>query len=363
MTEVKHIVFAVTNDLVRDQRMHRICQSLVDNRHSVTLIGRKLRNSPELRESPYQQLRLDCWFTRSVLFYLEYNIRLFLALANKKMDVICACDSDTLLACGSAAWVRRKPLVFDAHEYFTEVPELTNKPFVRWTWRCIERLFIPLTRARYTVSFSLADELERNTGKAFEVIRNLPDVQPTEPSGQMPNILIYQGMLNEGRGLENTIRALQQLDDFDLWIVGTGIKRNTLESLVEQLNLQDRITFFGFVYPDEIPQLTRKAGIGLNLLDTQSLNYYYSAANKYFDYINSGIPCLTMNTPEYRRYNRGGHLAVLLDNTSVKAIVDAVKYLSGEDHYRNLKQNISQRAEEFTWTREKEKLLTLYNAL
>ncbi|HRB68220.1 MAG TPA: hypothetical protein PLO32_10550, partial [Chitinophagales bacterium] len=69
------IICTVTNDLVYDQRMQRICTSLQNNSYAVELVGRKLSNSPSLQAHNFQQTRLNCWFTKGVLFYAEFNIR------------------------------------------------------------------------------------------------------------------------------------------------------------------------------------------------------------------------------------------------------------------------------------------------
>ena len=74
------IAVSVTNDLNQDQRMHRICNSMLDAGYEVVLIGREKRSSQELLKQRFEQKRLKCWFESGVLFYFEYNIRLFIFL-------------------------------------------------------------------------------------------------------------------------------------------------------------------------------------------------------------------------------------------------------------------------------------------
>jgi hypothetical protein len=47
---LRKIYFTVTNDLVYDQRMQRICTSLAENDFDVVLIGRKLGHSLPLEK-------------------------------------------------------------------------------------------------------------------------------------------------------------------------------------------------------------------------------------------------------------------------------------------------------------------------
>ena len=155
--------------------MQRICGSLANAGYEVTLLGRKLKNSKKLSEFNFNQQRLYCFFTKGKLFYLEYNIRLFFFfLFLRKYDAICAVDLDTLLAATLAAKIRRKKLIYDAHEYFTEVPEVVERPRIKKIWEWVAKTCIHRCDACYTVCQSLSAEFKKHYGKDFEVIRNLP---------------------------------------------------------------------------------------------------------------------------------------------------------------------------------------------
>jgi hypothetical protein len=51
---------------------------------------------------------------------------------------------------------RRKRLVFDSHEYFTEVPELVERRLTRANWVREEKITFPRVHAAYAVNESLA---------------------------------------------------------------------------------------------------------------------------------------------------------------------------------------------------------------
>ena len=75
-----------------------------------------------------------------------------------------------------------------------------------------------------------------------------------------------------------------------LWLVGEGDLSVKLRELVKSYKLDQKVKFKGYLKPTELPEITAKATIGLNLLENTSLNYYYSLANKAFDYIQAEIP-------------------------------------------------------------------------
>mgnify|MGYP000632638648 CR=1 FL=1 len=157
------IILTVTNDLAYDQRMIRICGSLAKAGHEVELVGRRRRGSPELPDMPYSQTRLPCHFEKGKFFYLEYNLRLFVFLLFRRFDALCAIDLDTILPCLWASQLHRKPCLYDAHEYFTEVPEVTRRPRIRRIWEKVADYAIPRMKlwrdALHAFGFK-CDELE-----------------------------------------------------------------------------------------------------------------------------------------------------------------------------------------------------------
>src|SRR5688500_462724 len=151
MERVKKIIFTVSNDLNYDQRMQRICSTLQDAGYDVTLVGRKRISSNALVAQPYKQVRMNVWFDNGKLFYVELNLRLFFYLLTKPFDIVCGIDLDTIMPCWIASKVKSKTCVYDAHELFTEVPEVISRPAVRNVWLSIEKFIVKRIKYFYTV--------------------------------------------------------------------------------------------------------------------------------------------------------------------------------------------------------------------
>ncbi len=361
----KRILCTVTNDLTYDQRMHRICTTLAQNGYQVTLIGRKLPHSLPPDTAPFAQHRLPCRFNKGFLFYAEFNLRLWWLLMRTPYDAVCSVDLDTLPAGCLATLLRRKKRVFDAHEYFTEVPEVTGRPFVKLFWSVVAGCCLPFYRHAYTVGPALAAIFSKKYGLPFSVIRNVPNLESQSP--KLPgtaNILLYQGALNESRGIEQLLEAMQQLEGVELWLAGEGDLSDALRQKARDLGLKDKVRFLGFVKPADLKTLTRQAWLGLNVLENKGLSYYYSLANKFFDYVHAEIPVLTMDFPEYRALNREYEVAILLDYLSADAIVGAVRHLQQHpEHYERLCAATRQARQAWNWEREKTALLDCWNAV
>lgn len=366
---MKRIVLTVTTDLSFDQRMQRIAAALAEGGYDVWLVGRALPDSPPLQPAPWHQVRLSCRHHKGKLFYLEYNRKLWSLLRQLECDTIAAADLDTLLPAAQVASAKRIPLVFDAHEHFTEVPEVVERPLVRWLWGRVAHYGIPRARLAYTVGPRLADLLARTYRRPFEVVRNVPvfderlpvRTRPPEP----PFVILYQGALNEGRGLECAIEAMTRLPDtFELWLAGEGDRSAALRQKAAASPASARIRFLGKVPPALLRKLTPEAWLGLNLLEHKGLSYYYSLANKAFDYMHAGVPALHPDFPEYRQLVADHGVGLLLERLSPTLLAQTIERLAAQpEQWRTIHQRCLEARRHLNWQQEADHLRALYARL
>lgn len=342
--------------------MDRICTALVQAGYFVTLIGFTKNNSINTEQKPYRQVRLNLLFRKGKLFYIEYNIRLFWYLIWRRFDIYNGIDLDTLVPVFLAAKLKRKPIVYDAHEYFTELPEVVSRPAIKKMWLAVERFLLPRIRYNYTVGDSIADILTKKYGQPFHVIRNVPymrDAAPVERKGY----IVYQGALNQGRGLEPLFAAMANVDA-TLWVVGEGDLSAQLRALAATYPHADRIQFLGYKRPAELKQITDEAILGVNLVEHLGLSYYYSLSNKFFDYIHAGIPQVTMHFPEYVQLNNLYHVAELIPDLHPDTISNAINaILCNKTHYAALAANTISARKELNWQKEEAKLIAIYRQI
>jgi hypothetical protein len=348
--------------------MQRICTSLSNAGYTILLVGRKLHNSIAANKEGFKQKRLRCLFNSGPMFYTEYNLRLFFYLLFVKMDTICAIDLDTILPCYFVSVLRKKKRVYDAHELFTEMKEIITRPSVKKVWNKIERFTVPKFKSGYTVSYSIANEFKKRYGVAYEVICNMPAENDIEPSRQTINeyrqygkFVLYQGAVNEARGLENLIIAMKDIDAV-LLIYGDGNIYKKIEQLITETDLESKVLLKGKVVPQELAAITEQAYIGINLVEPIGLNQLYSLANKFFDYIQACVPQVTMNFPEYKRINDEFEVAVLIDTIHATEIVKTINFLLNDIVlYNKLKNNCTVARAILNWQQEEKKLITFYN--
>lgn len=238
---------------------------------------------------------------RGPLFYAFFNIALLFQLLFRRADLLFSNDLDTLSPNFLASQIKRSTLIYDSHEFFTEVPELTHRLGTRAVWEWLEGMLVPKLNYAFTVSPAIADAYQQKYGVEFRVVRNMPllrEMPATEP--ELPPVILYQGAVNLGRGIDLAIRAMQHLEGAVLRIVGTGDVLDDMKQLAQQLNLTNRVQFLGRVPFDQLADITRKASIGLSIEEDFGLNYRYALPNKLFDYIHSSVPVLVSDLPAMR---------------------------------------------------------------
>lgn len=358
------IICTVSNDLIQDNRMFRICNTLTDLSYEVILVGRKRKKSLPFGHHRFSFERILCYFERGFLFYLEYNLRLtyFLFGNIDKNDIIYTVDTDTLLAGGVVKWVKRCHQIFDAHEYFTKVPELIHKPLVRKVWSVIEKIFIPKADVHITVSQSLAKLFSGKYGVSFTELYNVPNLVEIKEKSlpKSVSVIIYIGMLNAGRGLEQIIWAMNDITDAELWIVGHGDIAEELQQIAESSEASQRIIFKGWKSAAETQTLLQQATVGINLLDGSSESYYYSLANKFFDYMHAELPSVNMNFPEYQSITERFEVGILLEDlNSEKMAVTVNSLLRDKVKLEHLKSECRKAKQFFNWEHEARKLSEL----
>jgi len=370
----KRIIFTVSNDLRYDQRMLRICTTLSAAGYEVALVGRHLPSSIPLQPQPYQQIRLKhLFFTAGKLFYIEYNLRLLFFLLFQRFDAICSIDLDTSIPGILISKIKNKPHLFDAHELFTHTPEVERRKSIQKIWESVQKFTFKHTNAAFTVGPAIAQYFEEKYNKPVAVVRNMPIKRgATNPNNtplpawqskidalQGQRFILYQGALNEARGLESMIHAMTEIPAI-LVLAGEGDLSQTLRNLTQSLNVEHKVIFLGMVTPNELPQLTKQAYIGYNVSQNAGLSYYLSLNNKFFDYTKAHLPSLINPFPEYLALMKEFKVG-LATEPDIEDIVNQAKQLfTNQLLYDEIKSNCKLASEKWTWENETPTLINIF---
>jgi len=356
---LKRVFISVINDLATDQRVHRVARLLASEGVEVICIGRSLPDSPEPEEVPFRIERFRMLFSSGPFFYAFYNLRLWLKLLfARKPDLLIPNDLDTLPACYLASRIRRIPLIYDSHELFTQMPELIHRKWVQTIWKLVERTLLPRIRYAVTVNYSIATIYRRLYGTPFRVVRNMPErkvcqSRETSLKGKRgEQMIIYQGALNVGRGLELMIDAMQYLEDARFVIAGSGDIELELKKRVEERGVSERVEFVGRLLPGDLAALTQRADLGISLEEDRGLNYRYALPNKLFDYIQCRVPVLCSALPEMTRIVESYGVGVASGEKDPEKLAGIIRYMLKERSGGAWMEALDLAAEELCWENE-----------
>lgn len=375
MSQTKNRIYvSVSNDLFSDMRVDKVCNTLVSIGFDVHLVGRKLPNSLPLTNRNYKTKRLKLLFKKGALFYAEFNFRLFWYLLFKKHSVLLANDLDTLLANRWVSKLKGSQLVYDSHEYFTEVPELKEGSFAKNTWLKIEKKIFPKLNKVYSVCDSIADIYSTKYGVNVKVVRNIPRIEKIKKYRnraelglpENKKILLLQGAgINLDRGSEEMVEAMKYLPEEYLFvIVGGGDVFEKLKGIIIDNKLENKVMIKGKVPYQELIQYTYQADLGLSLDKNTNLNYEFSLPNKLFDYIHHETPVLASNLTEIRKIVEGNGVGWILQNHNPETIANQIQGIfANESDYLAKKENTKLAAEKLTWENEELVLKHLYSDL
>ena len=370
MFTTKKIAFvSVINDLVTDNRVNKTCMALIECGYDVTLVGRKLSNSLPIPYWSFKTIRLKMIFKKGPVFYFFFNLRLFFVGLINKTDLFYANDLDTLAPMFLLSKLKKKPLIYDSHELFCEVPELKASRIKKSIWQKLEGYIIPKLKTCITVNDSIAKIYEAKYNVPFYIIRNISDFDQTFiPKSRVQlnlpedkKIILLQGAgINVDRGAEELIDAMEFVQNAVLYIIGSGdVWENLKQKVLFNKNIQNKVVLINKLPKFELINYTFNADIGLSIDKNTNLNYLYSLPNKIFDYIQAEIPILASRLPEIENIILHYKIGDFIDDHNPKTIANKLNEMLYSQQLSSYKKYLAIAKKEITWKSEKEKLLTI----
>ncbi|HET9999907.1 MAG TPA: glycosyltransferase [Ktedonobacteraceae bacterium] len=372
-----------------DGRVLREARALIEAGFSVTILDiEKDLTCPAEEEIDGIQVKhivKPAWFmhssSRPRKFVRSIGKIVYSALQLIKMpaDIYHAHDMTALPASYLAACVRRKPLVFDAHEWPLNELRGTKK---RWLLALSTRLLsIILHRCAgiITVSSPIAQEICRRFHVAHvSLVRNILAYQTPLKSNRLHHcsgispekrIVLYQGNLQEDRGLDTLVRAAAFLDEDNMIVLmgkAIGATQAQLEALIADEGVADRVKILPPASYASLLEWTASADMGVIINSPDhSFNVRMSLPNKLFEYLMAGLPVLASPLDAVAQLIRSydvGHVLLSLTPAEVGAtinslLVDRAALSRWSDNARDAVRR------DLCWEKESQHLIHLYQSI
>ena len=369
----RKVTFSVINCICFDQRVRKMAEAVMSLDCDITIVGRRKDHDCSRNTVPFRTYRFRMIFKKGFLFYKFFNIRLFFYLIFHRADLLVANDLDTLLPNYLVSRLKRIPLVYDSHEFFTGVPELNHKPFVKMFWTRLEQLILPRIKYMITVSDSVADAYAELYGVSPVVIWNagwqMPGIKPFNRKDigveETDLLLIMQGTgINIDKGAEELVEAVAGTNGVSLIIVGSGDVIPHLKKMTCELNAESVVKFFPPVMKEELARYTMTADLGMSLEKNTNLNYRFSLPNKFLDYIAAGVPVIAADLPEMSGIISKYGCGILIRETTVgelRGVIEEIR--SDRSKLNSLRENAIKASKKINWETESEKVTVFYKKI
>lgn len=124
------------------------------------------------------------------------------------------------------------------------------------------------------------------------------------------DIVVYQGVMSEGRNVSSLIQMLEYLPvHIKLKLIGDGPDLSTYKKMVNDKGFNERVVFTGKIPYSKLLEESRSSKVGIVVYKLDGLNNYYCSPNKIYEYAQLNIPMLMSSQPFLKgivnKYNIG----------------------------------------------------------
>ena len=341
------------SDIDHDPRVRKVARSLGASGYQVDVLAPTTSATRSDDVGPgvrYSRITRE-WLWRYFVVYQEEFRRAGLA---RQFDYVHANDLTTLTTGWVLARARRVPLIYDAHELWTENVQPTAegwKPMsgaTRVLTGAWERFLLRSVDEITTVSPSIVTEFERRSPRRVQpkLVPNYPAMEllrtvPRRPSlreecgvSDADFLTLYLGGVNPLRNIETVIRAHALLPtNYVFAIRGPGVEAHAAEyrALARDEGVADRVVVLSPVPMDDVVAVAQGADCGIVMLRNICKNFLYFFPNKLFEYSLAGLPVAASDFPDIRSFVLAERCGVTFDPDSPTSIAAALKRL-GDDH-------------------------------
>jgi len=309
-----------------------------------------------------------------LFFYAWLYLKMLWRAWRTVFNVVHCHDLDTLPIGFVLGKLKRKPIVYDAHESFPDMLEGSVHPIIRRWLVKLENFFIRRTDLLITVGEKLRRYFDDRGARHSVVVGNwkrLNDYSRSAeqnqelrrrlsiPNGALAVVCIIQLFVD--RKIQELLDAVEQAPDVYLIVGGKGALEETVR---RHAAANSRIRYVGFVSGNDIPAYTCAGDVVYYGFDPANPNARFSAPNKLFEALAAGRPLITGDFGEIADVVRQACCGIVLSEYSAVEIGKAFAVLRNPRQRESMAANARRLAVEgMNWEKGEEILAREYAAL
>jgi glycosyltransferase involved in cell wall biosynthesis len=278
-------------------------------------------------------------------------------------------DFDTLPIGLVIGRLRGKPVLYDAHEIYSNMVRKDIGGFSRIVWR-FERMLSRRADGIITINDTLAKPLSAGRKSPPRIVMNSPDTSVLEGADAAEIrarynlkgfVISYLGSLEPGRFVKEMVGSIEPSDKLTLAIGGNG----TMRPVAEKASLGNAsIRFLGTIDTDEALRVTWASDLVVVMLDPTNPNYRISTPIKVLDAMACERPMVISEGLDIssKITETGCGFVIPYESEAFKATI--AKALTSHDLLREMGRKGKEYFDRnWSWERSEIELLKAYQAL
>lgn len=234
-------------------------------------------------------------------------------------------------------WLEQRAIAFADHALAVSAP-------------CLDRYVRRgADRRRFTIVMNVADPALFGPAARATAPAPVPVPVPVPVSARIGEgehdpgrpLVVSHGTLVARYGFDILLRAMVEVRDADLEIIGDGPERASLERLADELGIAGRVRFTGRLPLDEVPKAVARAAVGVVSNRSDPFTDLV-VPTKLMEYVALGIPAVVARTPAVEAYFDPGAVRFVAPGDP-RDLARALRVLIEEP---DLRQAIARRADE-----------------
>lgn len=328
------------------------------------------KNTGILNIEGVKDIRVHLVTKSGLIMFIQFNIALMVHVLFKRYDVI-YCRGIWPLP-GLLFINQKTKFIFDAHEYFPGLEIFKKSWLKRAIWLWFEKHMAPKASVLITVSEPI---LKRYTVlyPAIKTKLLFHNISQNEVGVKLPKslildfqlpVILFHGLFMPSRGLENLIKAMEFIDGGVLLLVGEGILNEKLLDTRKDSGLEDKVFFRPLIPNQLLIEFAKQATLGVSLLEPVSKNHKYALPNKFFEYIQAGLPVIVSEDTTLAEYVDNFNIGLTASPSSPEDIANKInRLLSDNSLLKKCKLECEKLAKTLTYEAEIKKLVSVFKEM